>query len=65
MSHDRNNPGTGTPAGRDSAAPADEKSRNREGEPGTDGQQDVRTADEEHDRRPKDDPSRAPESGTP
>lgn len=48
-------------AGAGGTPPAD----SREGDPRKRDQQDLRTADRDGDDRPPDDPSRAPESGTP
>jgi len=69
MISQRNNEGSGKQAGERRATmdrPPPEELRSREGDPRKRGQQDLRTAGSgKLNGRPKDDPSRAPESGTP
>ncbi|MFC0677129.1 hypothetical protein ACFFGH_04570 [Lysobacter korlensis] len=62
MNNDRNNSASGANNGQ---REQDRELPNREGDPRKRGQQDLRTMGEAEDGLRKDDPSRAPESGTP
>lgn len=64
MSTQRNDNGR-QDARKPNGAAADEHVRSREGDPRKHGEQDDRTAGQRDRDRPRDDPSRAPESGTP